>query len=445
MSYSPPGDGRTGLDAGVQKHETKTGLPRRRSSLLNEDFRVVAGRRRSSIAYHVESFENLIDWANKSRPTAYETSSSQDGKPVEAASEEPVLSAGPNLLGENAAPPLLRIPTVGNMTSGVGTSKKKLMVLDPHASFPESLLLKATLDERNNFPEAHLPCLDGQAQSTTNSAPDQSSQKPKLLDDDATTTEATTTAAAATDMRPNMRLLLVKQKVRKSLTSHFHNTVSTFRDTLLAHSPQINPVIKRILLAQAAYANSRDESSPLPSGNNPSSRLSAGRRESKESGAISSRRDSAQPDSSRRESAAGEHISTRPHMTHIIPLSVTVAVDISKLDVTMPHIITLSEIQKEDSPDRISEGEEDCTIDDGTDSTGEQHASRMGRVRREHNERNSIDMPQHSDGKRKSLLVSGRVYPGSKVHACSLQTLPTEQRHALHTKKTAVARRTSSS
>ena len=66
MNHSPPGDGRTGLDVGVQKHETNTGLSRRRSSLLNEDFRVVAGRRRSSIAYHVESFENLIDWANKS-------------------------------------------------------------------------------------------------------------------------------------------------------------------------------------------------------------------------------------------------------------------------------------------------------------------------------------------------------------------------------------------
>ena len=206
MNHSTPGlDGRTGLDVGVQKHETKTGLSRRRSSLLNEDFRVVAGRRRSSIAYHVESFENLIDWANKSRQPAHETSCSHDGKPVPAASVETVLSAGQNFLGENAPPPLLRILTVGNMSSGLGTCKKKLMVLDPQASFPESLLLKATLDERNNFPEAHLPCPDGQAQSTPNSAPDQSSQKPKLLDD-ATTTEAITTEAAATDMG----LLLVR-------------------------------------------------------------------------------------------------------------------------------------------------------------------------------------------------------------------------------------------
>ena len=182
------------------------------------------------------------------------------------------MSAGQNSLGENAPPPLLRIPTVGNMTSGVGTSKKKLMVLDPHVSFPESFLLKATLDERNNFPEAHLPCLDGQAQSTPgsaldqssqkpklldedatapNSAPDQSPQKPKLLDEDTTTTKTTTTEAVTTDMS----LCLVRQKARKGLTSHFHNTGSTFRDTLLTHSPQINPVIKRILLAQAAYAN----------------------------------------------------------------------------------------------------------------------------------------------------------------------------------------------
>ena len=263
------------------------------------------------------------------------------------------MSAGQNSLGENAPPPLLRIPTVGNMTSGVGTSKKKLMVLDPHASFPESLLLKATLDERNNFPEAHLPCLDGQAQSTPNSAPDQSSQKPKLLDEDATTTKTTTAEAAVTDMD----LLLVRQKkAKKSLTWHFHNTVSTFKDTLLAHSPQINPVIKIILLAQA--------------GNNPSRRLSAGRRESKESSALSSRRDSAQPDSSRHESAAGENISTWPHITHIIPLSVTAAAENMPTllrEVTMTHIITLSEFQEEDSPDRISEGEEGCLIDDGTD------------------------------------------------------------------------------
>jgi hypothetical protein len=396
---------------------------------LNEDFRVVAGRRRSSIAYHVESFENLIDWANTSRPPAHETSSSQDGKPVPAASEEPVLSAGPNLLGENAAPPLLRIPTVGNMTSGVGTSKKKLMVLDPHASFPESLLLKATLDERNNFPEAHLPCLDGQAQSTTNSAPDQSSQKPKLLDDDATTTEATTTAAAATDMR----LLLVKQKVRKSLTSHFHNTVSTFRDTLLARSPQINPVIKRILLAQAAYANSRDESSPLPSGQTPSRRLC--RCES----AHSSRHDGAH--SSTRESTESEPTFFKSRR---VGREITAAAEnISTLEATLPHIIPLSDIQKEGSPNRISVEKEDCIIDDGADSTEEQHASHMGRVRWEQNKSNKVNLSQHTDGKRKSLLVSGRLNSRSNVHVRSFKNLASEQRRALHTKKTVVARSSS--
>jgi hypothetical protein len=398
MNHSPPG-----LDVGVQKHETKTGLasPRRKSSLLNEDFRSVAGRRRSSIAYHVESFENLIDWANKSRQPAHETSCSHDGKPVPAASGGPCVSAGLNFFGEDAPPPpLLRIPTVGNMTSGFGASKKKLMVLDPQASFPESLLLQATLDERNNFPEAHLPCPDGQAQSTPNSAPDQSSQKPKLLDD-ATTTEATTTEAAATDMR----LLLVGQKARKSLTSHFHNTVSTFRDTLLAHSPQINPVIKRILLAQAAYANSRDEPSLLPSEKNPSRRLSR-----RESGALSSRRDSAH--SSRRES---DHRSCR------VDREIT-AENIPTLEATLPHIIPLSDIQTEDSPYRISEGEED-SIDDGRDheSTEKHHASRMGVVSR-------------SNVHARSFQNNSR----SKMHERSLKILPSQQRAAVRT--TVVAR-----
>jgi hypothetical protein len=142
------------------------------------------------------------------------------------------------------------------------------MVLDSQASFPESLLLMAALDASNNFPEAHLLSLDVQTQSTPNSAPDQSSQKPNLLDQDATTTKANTTGAAATDMGQ----LHVRQKARKGLTSHFHNTVSTFKDTLLVHSPQINPLFKRILLRQAAYANSSDVSDVfhgLLSGNNP--------------------------------------------------------------------------------------------------------------------------------------------------------------------------------
>jgi hypothetical protein len=134
------------------------------------------------------------------------------------------------------------------------------MVLDSQASFPESLLLMAALDASNNFPEAHPRSLDVQTQSTPNSAPDQSSQKPKLLDQDAATTEATRTEAAATDMgqlhvRQKARKGLtshVRQKARKGLTSHFHNTVSAFKDTLLLHSPQINPLIKRILLAHQA-------------------------------------------------------------------------------------------------------------------------------------------------------------------------------------------------
>jgi hypothetical protein len=73
------------------------------------------------------------------------------------------------------------------MTTGVGPSHKKLMVLDSQADFPESLLLMAVLDASNNFPQEHLRSLDVQAQSTPNSAPDQSSQKPKLLDQDVTT------------------------------------------------------------------------------------------------------------------------------------------------------------------------------------------------------------------------------------------------------------------
>jgi hypothetical protein len=148
------------------------------------------------------------------------------------------------------------------MTTGVGPSHKKLMVLDSQAAFPESLLLMAVLDASNNFPQEHLRSLDVQAQSTPNSAPDQSSQKPKLLDQDATTKVS----------EADMGQLQVRQKDRKSLTSHFHNTVSTFKDTLLVHSPQINPLFKRILLRQTAYANSSDVSDVfhgLLSGNNP--------------------------------------------------------------------------------------------------------------------------------------------------------------------------------
>jgi hypothetical protein len=210
----------------------------------------------------------LINWASN-RPQSHGTRHQSHGTPVPAASEEPgsqqlaLSSRGQDFLRDKTPPPLLRIPTgvrtvgaVGNMTSSVGPSHKNLMVLDSHASFPESLLLMAAFDASNNFPEAHLRSLDVQAQSTPNSAPDQSSQKPKLLDQDATTTEATTTEASGTDMGQ----LHVRQKARKGLTSHFHDMVSTFKDTLLVHSPQNSPLIKRILLRQPAYANSSDES-----------------------------------------------------------------------------------------------------------------------------------------------------------------------------------------
>ena len=69
---------------------------------------------------------------------------------------------------------------------------------------------------------------------------------------------------------------LLRQKARKVLTSHFHNTVSTFKDTFLVHVPQINPLMKRILVGQTAYVNSSDESDAfheLLSGKNTSRNL----------------------------------------------------------------------------------------------------------------------------------------------------------------------------
>jgi len=71
--------------------------------------------------YGVESFENLIHWANN-RPQSHETSCSHNGKPVPAASEEPgsqllaLSSRGQDFLGEKAPPLLLRIATVGTGT-----------------------------------------------------------------------------------------------------------------------------------------------------------------------------------------------------------------------------------------------------------------------------------------------------------------------------------------
>jgi hypothetical protein len=435
-------NGTTGIDHEVQNHETRT-RGRRRSSLFNEDFRDVTGRRRSSIAHHgVESFENLINWANN-RPQSRESSCSHNGKVVPAASEEPdsqqlaLSSRGLDFLGEKAPPLLLRIPTVGNMTSGVGPSHKKLMVLDSQASFPESLLLMAALDASNNFPEAQLISLDVQTQSTPNSAPDQSSQKPKLLDQDATTTEATRTEADTTDMGQ----LHVRQKARKGLTSHFHHTVATFKDTLLFHSPQINPLIKRILLAhQAAYANSSDESDAfhgLMSGNNRSRKPS--RCESDPS--------SGSHHVDKEITAAAENISTLPLL-----LKTESHMHREKICLELPtnefieqrggsclkaiDLIPLSVIQTEDSPDRISEGEEDCIIDDGAE---ERHASHMEELREQNEHKgkhNSLSAAHHTHTRTHAHAHNGRRNSVFEQHRLSI-TAPnkgdgTEERHASH-------------
>ena len=332
------------------------------------------------------------------------------------------------------------------------------MVLDPHAAFPESLLLKATLDERNNFPEAHLPCLLGQAQSPPNSAPDQSSQKAKLLDQDATSTEATTTKASASDMGQ----LQVRQKARKGLTSHFHNTVSTFKDTLLAHSPQINPLFKRILLRQAVYANSSDESDVLHgllSGNNPS-------RKTSRYGSDTSRSHHVDKEIT----AATENISALPSFLRTesfiqrektcleLPTNEFIEQRGGSLLKTI-DIIPLSVIQTEDSPDSIPEDEEDCIIGDGSE---ECHSSRMEEFREqnEHNGmHNSLSVAHHTrtrarththNGKRNDVFESREQYPlsttASKVHpfSRSLRTLPSDQCGAAHTKKKLVARTSSS-
>jgi hypothetical protein len=392
----------------------------------------------------VESFENLINWANN----RHETSCSQNGKPVPAASEEPgsqqraLSSRGQDFLGEKAPPLLLRIPTVGNMTSGAGPSHTNLMVLDSQASFPESLLLMAALDASNYFPEAHLGSLDVHAQSAPSSAPDQSSQKPKLLDQDAATTVATTPEAAATGMGQ----LHIRQKARKGLTSHFHNTVSTFKDTLLVHSPQINPLMKRILLAQAAYVNSRDESDAfhgLLSGRNPSRKPS--RCESDASSHVD-----------KEITAAAENISALPHLLKTesfkqrekncleLPTNEFIEQRGGSL-LRAIDIIPLSVIQTEDSQDRISEGEEDCIIADGTD---ERHASRMGVFweQTEHSGRhNNLPASHHTrthahththNGKRNGVFESKEQHrlsiTDSNVHphSLSLRTLPSDQRRA---------------
>jgi hypothetical protein len=66
-------------------------------------------------------------------------------------------------LGEAPPPLISRIASVGNMNSGVcgpGT-QQKVMILDSQASFPDSLLVVATLDDTQNFPDAHIPSVPG--------------------------------------------------------------------------------------------------------------------------------------------------------------------------------------------------------------------------------------------------------------------------------------------
>jgi hypothetical protein len=242
----------------------------------------------------------------------------------------------------------------------------------------------AALDASKNYPEAHPRSLDVQSQSTPNSAPDQSSQKPsqnaKLLHRDAVTTKATTTEAAATDMGQ----LHVRHNARKGLTSHFHLTVSTFKDTLLVDSPQINPLIKRILLAQGAYANSSDDSDAfrrLLSGESPSRKHSTCESDPSSSGSHHGDKEiTAAAEKTCLELPTNEFIEKRGG-------AFLKAIDI------MP----LSVIQTEDSPDRIWEGEEeDCTIDDGTE---ERHASRMEELREQNEQkgkRNSLSAPHHT-------------------------------------------------
>jgi hypothetical protein len=221
----------------------------------------------------------------------------------------------------------------------------------------------AALHASNNFPEAHLPSLVALSQSTPNSVPDQSSQKPsqnpKLLHRDAITRKATTTEAAATDVGQ----LHVRHNARKGLTSHFHLTVSTFKDTLLVDSPHINPLMKRILLAQGAYANSSDDPDAFR-------RLLSGESPSRKHSIESDPSSSASHHVDKEITAAAENISTLPHL-----LKTESHAQREKTCLELPtnefiekrggaflkaiDIMPLSVIQTEDSPDRISEGEEE--------------------------------------------------------------------------------------
>ena len=67
--------------------------------------------------------------------------------------------AGGFKVGDEPPPLMTRIPTVGNMeySHGAGGPAHQVMLLDSQASFPESMLLLATMDPEQSFPEAHAP------------------------------------------------------------------------------------------------------------------------------------------------------------------------------------------------------------------------------------------------------------------------------------------------
>ena len=68
-------------------------------------------------------------------------------------------TGGFKLVAEEPPPLIKQIPTVGNMefSSGKDGSAHQVMLLDSQASFPESMLLLATMDPEHSFPDAHAP------------------------------------------------------------------------------------------------------------------------------------------------------------------------------------------------------------------------------------------------------------------------------------------------
>eukprot|EP00802_Teleaulax_amphioxeia_P008381 Tamp_08390.p1 GENE.Tamp_08390~~Tamp_08390.p1 ORF type:complete len:392 (-),score=44.67 Tamp_08390:1160-2269(-) len=62
-------------------------------------------------------------------------------------------------VGEEPPALMTRIASVGTMTSGIAKSPaaQKVMILDSQTAFPESLLLLATMDPEQDFPDAHVP------------------------------------------------------------------------------------------------------------------------------------------------------------------------------------------------------------------------------------------------------------------------------------------------